>query len=240
ANLLEQIALAAKSNKGGERTLGEQATSALGIYANDIQKNLTNNNSRRFLESESVDNQRQVIARLLNAPLKEEEANLALLASLSKASYDLDIAKALDKIQGDDLLVSKVKNMLISNAGGFYNIARSIATPKLNEITNYLVNAIAFLGKESKNAGKATSINRSEIYRELANKINERIDGKVQVFNGMEIPKERFIHEIKADVLGASLVKFSNQDFASQRLYEALKEMPEVLEKKFAEPSFDF
>lgn len=239
ANLLEQIALAARSNKGAESTLGEQATSALGTYKDKIQKELLDNPARRYIESDSVDNQMQAVANLLNAPLKAEEANLALLASLSKASHNLDIAKALDMIEGDDLLKAKIKNMLIANAGGFYNISRSIATPKLNEITNYLVDGIAYLGKASKQSG-AENINRSEAYRELASKINDRASGKVRSFTGMETPLDEFVAQAKADVLGASLSKFANQDHASQRLYEALRDMPSILEEKFSTPSFDF
>ena len=239
ANLLEQMALAARSNKGAESTLGEQATSALGTYKDKIQKELLDNPARRYIESDSVDNQMQTVANLLNAPLKAEEANLGLLASLSKASYNLDIAKALDMIEGDDLLKAKIKNMLIANAGGFYNISRSIATPKLNEITNYLVDAIAYLGKASKQSG-AENINRSEAYRELAQKINDRASGKVRSFDEMETPLDEFVAQAKADVLGASLSKFANQDHASQRLYEALRDMPSILEEKFSTPSFDF
>ena len=239
ANLLEQIALAARSNKGAETTLGEQATSALGTYKDKIQKELLDNPARRYIESDSVDNQMQAVANLLNAPLKAEEANLGLLASLSKASHNLDIAKALDMIEGDDLLKAKIKNMLIANAGGFYNISRSIATPKLNEITNYLVDGIAYLGKASKQSG-SENINRSEVYRELAQKINDRASGKVQSFSTMQTPLDDFVAQTKADVLGASLSKFANQDHASQRLYEALRDMPSILEEKFSTPSFDF
>lgn len=239
ANLLEQIALAARSNKGAETTLGEQATSALGTYKDKIQKELLENPARRYIESDSVDNQMQAVANLLNAPLKAEEANLALLASLSKASHNLDIAKALDMIEGDDLLKAKIKNMLIANAGGFYNISRSIATPKLNEITNYLVDAISYLGKASKQSG-SENINRSGAYRELAQKINDRASGKVQSFSTMQTPLDEFVAQAKADVLGASLSKFANQDHASQRLYEALRDMPSILEEKFSTPSFDF
>ena len=238
ATLIEQIALAARSNKGSERTLGEQATAALGEYKDKI-KALSENPSRRFIESESVDNQKSAVARLLGAELKEDEANLALLASLSKASYNLDIAKALDLIQGNDLLKGKIKNMLISNAGGFYNISNSLELPKLNEITNYLVDAIAYLGKSTLENPNATSINRSEAYRDLAKKIQDRANG-VKSFETMEAPLTRFIHETKSDVLGATLAKFANQDFASQRLYEALKEMPDVLIDRFTNASFDF
>ncbi|WP_158654258.1 PBECR3 domain-containing polyvalent protein, partial [Helicobacter felis] len=214
----EIINLASASNKERAHTYGDKLIAALGKYDSKI----TPDNLENYLkQSHDVQELAQNVGRALDTQAKEpdiEGANLALLAQSARNTQDYTLSKALNDAQKtlDIEDFSKLKEMLVKNAGSFYTLLRDSRLPNLH-LAPYLTQSIPSMAHALKTTRQE---NFTKLYEDLSallkttdeHGINALVKMNPEVYDAMA-----------SELLGASLARFVRLKNPAQSFYEFLK-----------------
>lgn len=209
------------SNKGRECTLGEKVITATEQYAQQIEKLpvciiADNVNALAHAVAFKLDKQ--------NHGLNSFDANYALFCHIAKESKE-ELIQAFDRIQRRDAKTSaNIQQMLVMNAGLFYNLSQNKHISF--NLCKYLARAVSMLsikkGTKTQNcASLAKTIYDFQIMSSESKKAKLALDPD-------------FVEYVKANAFAISLLKFLEQNNASEALFEFLSEFLPTLEQKLA------
>ncbi|CCA30640.1 unnamed protein product, partial [Helicobacter felis ATCC 49179] len=220
----EIINLASASNKERAHTYGDKLIAALGKYDSKI----TPDNLENYLkQSHDVQELAQNVGRALDTQAKEpdiEGANLALLAQSARNTQDYTLSKALNDAQKtlDIEDFSKLKEMLVKNAGSFYTLLRDSRLPNLH-LAPYLTQSIPSMAHALKTTRQENFTKLYETLSDLLKTTDEHgINALVKMNPGV-------YDAMASELLGASLARFVRLENPAQSFYEFLKNAPEGL-----------
>uniref|UniRef100_UPI00131566A8 PBECR3 domain-containing polyvalent protein n=1 Tax=Helicobacter felis TaxID=214 RepID=UPI00131566A8 len=220
----EIINLASASNKERAHTYGDKLIAALGKYDSKI----TPDNLENYLkQSHDVQELAQNVGRALDTQAKEpdiEGANLALLAQSARNTQDYTLSKALNDAQKtlDIEDFSKLKEMLVKNAGSFYTLLRDSRLPNLH-LAPYLTQSIPSMAHALKTTRQENFTKLYETLSDLLKTTDEHgINALVKMNPGV-------YDAMASELLGVSLARFVRLENPAQSFYEFLKNAPEGL-----------
>lgn len=208
------------SNIGRESTYGEKVLTNYSKYAENIAS------LPKYIDSENVDELQCMVARFLDKQsngLELFETNLSLFCSVAGVDSDnRGIMEAIDAIHTrDPQKAKKIKDALIANAGNFYNISKSDRIPQI-QIGKYITKAVFSIANSQGTKTKNFAT------------LNQRIRGFLDLTEeGKKLSlslNDNFFDDIKASVLGLSILKFVEQENPSQAFYLFLSNFLNTLE----------
>ncbi|WP_104682222.1 putative barnase/colicin E5 family endoribonuclease, partial [Helicobacter felis] len=220
----EIINLASASNKERAHTYGDKLIAALGKYDSKI----TPDNLENYLkQSHDVQELAQNVGRALDTQAKEpdiEGANLALLAQSARNTQDYTLSKALNDAQKtlDIEDFSKLKEMLVKNAGSFYTLLRDSRLPNLH-LAPYLTQSIPSMAHALKTTRQE---NFTKLYEDLSALLKTTDEHGI---NALVKMNPGVYDAMASELLGASLARFVRLENPAQSFYEFLKNAPEGL-----------
>ena len=210
------LQLAKASNEGLENTLQEAIYTKLSKYEPHIK-------DLKDLHETSLENiKHEVNARLKGSPTDIQETNLALLSAQVKDTKDfIQSLNTMQKKNGFE----KTFNMLVDNAGNFYQLGKDYKELNISELLNEGVRVLA-----------NTQSNTNDTFKKLAQDFTYYLKSSnrkaiQEQRESMGLNKDPFI-DFKAQVLGATLKRYTiNNINPSEQLHNKIQSFKQIAQE---------